>query len=182
MLAELRETLLDIAKLSLDHYHRHSEIPVAFLRSRPALVKKTLLNRPMCAIAVGRSLVVDVDGAVLPCQAFLRSVARPAALDSAFETARLGMIWDEGADLQIENAKHAVRNLSIVRRKADKWSSYEKCAECSAFANCIVCPVSNGHIPTNLDPNRVPDLPCAFNKASFEAAQFFWRSLDERKG
>ena len=53
--------------------------------------------------------------------------------------------------------------------------------EVAYLTECMVCPVSIGHIPGNRDPHRVPDFPCAFNLVMLGARDRFQAAIDPRR-
>jgi hypothetical protein len=60
----------------------------------------------------------------------------------------------------------AARATGLFHARNEKYSSYDRCAECRFAAECSICPTSIGHIPGNTDPRRVPDFGCAYNLVS----------------
>ncbi len=86
---------------------------------------------------------------------------------------RLGDIRAPGFGRRREQYPTAAAAAGIFTGKEDKRSSYRTCRGCRFVHLCSVCPVSIGHIPGNTDPNRVPDLQCAFNLAVLTARERF---------
>ena len=103
-----------------------------------------------------------------------RSVALLTVLGCVSFTAAVTPIRAAKAD-----APPAFRFAKIFTDKEEKYSSYRACRGCRYLYQCSVCPVSIGHIPGNTDPNRVPDLQCAFNLAVLTAREKFFEATHE---
>jgi hypothetical protein len=94
-------------------------------------------------------------------------------LRQCLEPMRLGDIRAPTFGKRLEAYPAAAAAAKIFTDKEEKHSSYRTCRGCRFVNQCSVCPVSIGHIPGNTDPNRIPDLQCAFNLAVLTAREKF---------
>jgi radical SAM protein with 4Fe4S-binding SPASM domain len=179
MIEDLRNQMSRVVRTSLELFRTSQQVPVVVLRDEPRRPSAFARSAPMCTAGAGRSAVVDCDGAAYPCPVFVAS-ARFMDLPlyrSAHETARLGNIASRGFEERLAACREMLWELPIYRFKERKYSSYGSCSDCSAFSTCSVCPISIALCGARNDPQRVPDLACAFHRVSAEAAAAFWSSL-----
>jgi len=69
----------------------------------------------------------------------------------------------------------AACGTGLFHNKRRKYSTYGRCGECPYVGECSICPTSIGHIPGNIDPDRVPDFSCAYNRVSLKYRALFPR-------
>jgi len=177
------ETQFDrILESSLDRYWATGEIPFGGFEADDA----PNMHRPdalgMCGVARGEQPVVDVDGQVHGCVTFADSFQRfPSAfLKDRLASIRLGDLRDPVLPERFARFEESVHAAGIFHDKQLKRSSYRACGDCEYLTECMVCPVSIGHIPGNQDPHRVPDFPCAFNLVMLGARDRFQAAIDPR--
>jgi radical SAM protein with 4Fe4S-binding SPASM domain len=164
-----------IFKASLTHYLASGEVPVVmFRRSRGASGPRPR-RLTLCGVGRGEVLTVDVDGQVLGCVTFADSMQAigPGLLRESADAMRLGDLRDRRLDARLKRFPEVVQAAGVFNRKHDKYSSYQRCAECEFFTECGVCPASIGHIPGNSDPDRIPDSVCAYNLVAHRYRQRF---------
>jgi hypothetical protein len=127
-------------------------------------------------------VAVDGEGHVWGCHLFASSLQRlPPLAREVSEILDLGRIDDPDLDGRLAELPRAAHSLRLLADTKAKQSSRDACAECPHLEECLVCPLATCHIPDNLDPTRVPDLHCAFNRITLEAAAVFQeRTLETR--
>jgi alpha-beta hydrolase superfamily lysophospholipase/sulfatase maturation enzyme AslB (radical SAM superfamily) len=124
-------------------------------------------DRPMCGVVNGLTLAVDVNGQAYACTTLADSYQE---FPSPFMREGLrGMCMGNIADSDFVE-RHAsfaetARGVGMFNCKANKYSSYGRCAECAYFAMCLLCPVSIAHVQGSTDRDRVSDFCCAFYRA-----------------
>ena len=172
---ELAAQTEEILRVSIEHFRRTGEVP--FAPFRPAEPGDPPADGPltMCGAVAPNRPTVDVDGKVYGCVLFAESFQKipDGMLRQCLEPMRLGDIRAPGIGKRLEAYPAAAEAAKIFTDKEEKHSSYRACRGCRFVNQCSVCPVSIGHIPGNTDPNRVPDLQCAFNLAVLAARDLF---------
>jgi len=165
----------EILNASIEHFRRTGEVPFAPFRSGEPGDPPADGPPTMCSAAGTTSPAVDVDGQVYGCVMFAESYQDipDGMLRQCLEPMRLGDIRAPGFGARLEAYPAAAEAAKIFTNKEEKRSSYRTCRGCRFVHQCSVCPVSIGHIPGNTDPNRVPDLQCAFNLAVLAARELF---------
>ena len=176
MIDDLAEQLDRIRTLCGDDTLRSARPPIAaFGRSR----RSRLLPRspePMCGAVDGGRLVVDPGGLCHGCSTWIDSMQNlpEGLLTDTLGKLRLGELTSPELADRLNGLPQAARRCQIFMSKEEKHSSYGECGSCFARSECLVCPISIGHIPGNRDPRRVPDLQCAFNRAVVAARHDLW--------
>ena len=172
---ELAAQIEEILSVSIEHFRRTGEVPFAPFRSGEPGDPPADGPPTMCSAAGTTSPAVDVDGQVFGCVMFAESYQTipDGMLRQCLEPMRLGNIRAPGFGKRLEAYPAAAEAAKIFTKKEEKRSSYRTCRGCRFVHQCSVCPVSIGHIPGNTDPNRVPDLQCAFNLAVLAARDLF---------
>jgi sulfatase maturation enzyme AslB (radical SAM superfamily) len=172
---ELAAQIEEILNLSIEHFRRTGEVPFAPFRSGEPGDPPADGPPTMCSAAGTTSPAVDVDGQVYGCVMFAESYQTipDGMLRRCLEPMRLGNIRAPDFGKRLEAYPAAAEAAKIFTNKEEKRSSYRTCRGCRFVNQCSVCPVSIGHIPGNTDPNRVPDLQCAFNLAVLAARDLF---------
>jgi sulfatase maturation enzyme AslB (radical SAM superfamily) len=169
------------AILLMSRYHRRRTGVTAFVpfqattRDEPAASG----GPAMCSAANPDELALGVDGRVHRCVMLIDSYQNiPAGpLTCGPEQLRLGDLGHPDLDRRLEAFPAAVKAAGIFTNKQDKHSSYRQCNGCRYLHQCSICPVSICHIPGNVDPKRVPDLPCALNLVVLAAREVFLGEL-----
>jgi radical SAM protein with 4Fe4S-binding SPASM domain len=173
------ETLADqvegILKHSIEYFRQSGDVPFAPFKPGTPVDEPTNGPPTMCSAAGTTSPAVDVDGQVYGCVMFAESFQSfpNGMLQQCLEPMRLGNIRSPAFRKRLEKYPAAAAAAGIFTDKEEKRSSYRSCRGCRFLYQCSVCPVSIGHIPGNTDPNRVPDLQCAFNLAVLTAREKF---------
>ncbi len=175
---ELRRQVDQVLADSLELFEREGRTPVAFLRPRTRRQRRPFV----CAAASGDAVAVDGDGRVWGCHLFASSLQRlPPLAREASDILALGPIDDPDLDRRLTELPRAARSLDLLADRKARRSSRHACSDCPHLRECLVCPLATCHIPGNLDPTRVPDLHCAFNRITLEAAAAFQeRTLETR--
>jgi sulfatase maturation enzyme AslB (radical SAM superfamily) len=182
-LATLDRQLKEASALCRRRFVETGAIPFQLLRRHRRNPRRPARGgAPMCRIAEGDGVCVDVDGEITACGAFARSlVAPPTGLAAAaFAGARLGHVRNRDVLKCLEVQRRAVADQPAFSTKERKHSPYAQCARCDAFAECRVCPAAIVNQPGNLDPDAVPPLPCAFTLLSAKHRRRFqaWRRTE----
>lgn len=160
---------------SLAHWRRTGRVPVEVFRRGHEPPPRKPCERPMCGVAEGETLTVDVDGEAYPCTVFAGSYQTmdSAPLRATFDLMRMGNVADPRFAERYAAFGETVRGALIFHSKANKHSSYALCRECEHNALCFLCPVSILHVPGNADPDRVSDFCCAYYLTSLKYRQRF---------
>jgi MoaA/NifB/PqqE/SkfB family radical SAM enzyme len=121
----------------------------------------------MCGI-LADGVTVDVDGSVVACVAFAASVLRPSTelMRRVCAAARMGGLRGESLGRRRLEAARALEGVGAFTHRERKRSGYRACAACPRLDECFVCPAAIAH--GGDDPDRVPDIWCAWNQASLE--------------
>lgn len=174
-ISELEAQVLSIYDLSRRHFSEVNRVPVAFLRREKHKARNRNRARAMCGVIDGADLLIDVDGQAYGCVLFTESYQkyRSDFLAKRMRALRLGNFlgpdfWERYAALP-----NAARKAELFHHKEKKHSGYGKCKGCTYLDECAVCPVSIGYDPNNLDPHRVPDFLCAFNRVTLKYRRRF---------
>jgi sulfatase maturation enzyme AslB (radical SAM superfamily) len=168
MREELHRQTRAALDLCLAHRRRTGELTVTSFRPFWRARTPSPRNMPMCGVHAGDRAVVGADGTAFACAALV-GMARPAGaglLGEAVDLLRLGPVADRAFPANLAALPARLRGSALFGDKERKRSSYARCGECRFIAECMICPVSIAAIPGNDDPNRVPDLPCAWNLAA----------------
>ncbi len=155
---------------SLRHWRKTGQIPLLNFRGMNTDPPHERGNRPMCALAKGNILTVDVDGQVYGCPVLAGSYQRidSTGLAGRWTAMRMGNIHDPRFAQRHAAFPEAARQTGMFDHKEEKYSSYGRCGNCRYFDECSLCPGSIAHVPGNKDPNRVSDFCCAFNLISLK--------------
>jgi radical SAM protein with 4Fe4S-binding SPASM domain len=174
-LQELDNQMSHVYRESLKHLRRSGEIPLLLFRKESVASKPRTLKRPMCGIARGKSLAVDVDGRVYPCAALARSYLDPRVRVPECATAPLIVsdsttpdFWHRYAEI-----RKVIGRDPIFNHKERKYSSYGRCKDCRYFEQCGVCPASIAFDVGHTDAHRVSDFLCAFNMVALKYGNRF---------
>ena len=165
-LQDLDGELSKVSDACLEHYEAIRQIPlVQFRNYRKRLTTQREEQLPVCGIARGEHLAIDVDGQAYGCARLVPSyqVFRGDLLTEASRVLSAGPIGVSSFDCSLSELKAAAPQLELFRKKSSKYSRYEKCDRCAYLGECQYCPADIGRFPENSDPCRVPDFLCAFN-------------------
>jgi sulfatase maturation enzyme AslB (radical SAM superfamily) len=157
-----------------EHFGRTGEMPFLPFRRTSRTRDRRRRGVPMCRIADGHAVFVDVDGEAVACGLLARSWAAPTTElgRRAAEAAHLGPVTDPDLSRRLAACRSALAELCLFDRKERKSSPYAECETCSALHECRVCPLAIANQPDNDDPDAIPPLPCAFYSL---AAKYRWR-------
>ncbi len=147
-----------------EHFKRTGEMPfLPFRRERSARGRRRR-EVPMCRIADGHAVLVDVDGEAVACALLARSWVAPVSElgRRAAEVARLGPVTGPDLPGRLAACRKALAELRLFDHKERKRSPYAECSACGALHECRVCPLAIANQPGNDDPDAIPPLPCAF--------------------
>jgi len=163
-ITELDRAFARVFDTVVTHYNRTGHIPIGLWRntSTPA---RSASTGPICSVATGSKLTIDVDGNTVACVALAPSYqSYPTIfLRDRAEALQFGHVESAALSDTFATAPAAARASGLFHNKSGKHSSYGRCADCQYVSRCGYCPVSIGHQRENDDPNRVPDFICAFN-------------------
>jgi sulfatase maturation enzyme AslB (radical SAM superfamily) len=174
-IGELDRQFARVFDLSLAHYQRSGQVPVEVFRRHHAADLHHPVADEMCGVSRGEGITIDVDGQVTGCVTFAESYQRIASdfLKSRLDAMRMGPLQGPRFSERLALYPEAAARAGLFHNKRSKHSSYRRCGECEYVAECSVCPVSIGHIPGNRDPDRVPDLSCAYNLVAHKYRALF---------
>jgi hypothetical protein len=85
----------------------------------------------------------------------------------------IGHVDDADLEHRVREFRARLRSVAMFNDKANKFSSYGRCGECSYLSRCSICPAGIAHLAGNTDPNRVPDFPCAFTRVALACRDRF---------
>jgi MoaA/NifB/PqqE/SkfB family radical SAM enzyme len=147
------------------HYLSTGRIPFRSLQARRA---PTAGGDHLCGMGRGESLTVDVDGTVTGCVTTARSYQRfPATpLGRTFGRLQIGRVGRPDLGRRLAGFRRRVEDSGLFDNRLRKYSSYRRCATCRDLAECTICPAAVVLGGTTDDPDRIPDLVCAFNRVS----------------
>jgi uncharacterized protein len=171
------ERILDVG---LRHFRASGSMPLLLLRGKAPASAPRYRCGTMCGVVRGMTPAVDVDGRVYACALLVEQLvnAGHSWFSDELRRLRIGDLCDTAFEETYAASVEKAWGSEILTRKENKRSAYGRCADCSAFAECGICPVSIGLLPGNQDPNRVPDLDCAFMQAASRARERFHREID----
>ncbi len=176
MIDDLSDQLARIRTLCGDNALRSARPPVAAFVQPGRGRRLPRSPEPMCGAVYGGRLVVDPGGLCHGCSTWVDSMQNlpEGLLTDTLGKLRLGELTSPELADRLDGLPRMARRCEIFMSKEEKHSSYGECGSCFARSECLVCPISIGHIPGNRDPHRVPDLQCAFNRAVAAARQDLW--------
>jgi len=164
-IASLDRECARVFRTCRSHYRRTGDVPFLPFRHDRDAPSRPRAGEFVCSIGGGETLAVDVDGQVYGCVVAAESlqVFPPGLLRERLGAMRLGDVHDTDLGARLAGYPDAAARAGMFTDKIAKYSSYGRCSECRHLAVCTVCPMSIGYAPGNTDPNRIPDLPCAWN-------------------
>jgi sulfatase maturation enzyme AslB (radical SAM superfamily) len=167
---ELARQLGRVFLTSLRVYRRSGRVPVTLLRRSAGRERRGRAPEWLCGLAQGHSLTVDVDGSVAGCVMLAESYQTfpTRLLRERAEALRLGRLDDPALPGRLVSFPAAVKAARLFDGPSRKHSRFGVCRRCRHRRSCSVCPVSIGRVPGNTDPDRVPDVVCAFNRIALE--------------
>jgi MoaA/NifB/PqqE/SkfB family radical SAM enzyme len=181
----LRTQLDEVAEACLGVYRSTGRVPVP--RLRPRAKGNPSQARPpsewLCALAEGTSLCVDVDGQVAGCGMLVESYQAlpPGLLPERVASLRLGSIHDPGLAERFAGLPAALAPTRLFEGRSRKHSSLGRCEDCSHRPECSICPICIGYVAGNTDPDRMPDVPCGFNRILGDCRARFRARLEEER-
>ena len=171
-----------ILDTSLDHVRRTGQVPLLLFGPlrKTCQVKR---SGAVCGAIQGWNLAVDVDGQVYGCALCVESVQEfrfplVQRLRQAVKIGHLNRDFSIGYRKFLEEAHHE----DLLNHRENKYSSCGRCADCSYFPDCMICPVSIAQSPGNMDPHRVPDFLCAFNRVAQKYRRLFLSKAQQARG
>jgi MoaA/NifB/PqqE/SkfB family radical SAM enzyme len=180
--AELDRQLGRVFQASRRFRLRTGRVPVTLFRGDGEAGARGPASEWLCGLGTGQTLAVDVDGSVVGCamlagsyQTFPTRLLREAAA-----ALRLGSVRDPGLPGRLAAFPAALAATRLFDGQSRKHSSFGRCRGCRYRRSCAVCPVSIGRIPGNADPDRVPDVACAFNRVALRYRSRFPRWCSRR--
>ena len=152
---------------SVRRFRRTGEVPVRLFRRGVRLARRAR-DGPPCAAASGKMFAVDVDGKVYGCvglaESYQEQVEGP--LQEQMRAMRLGDLRDRSFQRRLRAHPTAAASASLFGPRAERYTSYGRCADCRHVEECVMCPVAAATLPGNDDPRRNLDFPCAFCKVA----------------
>jgi len=141
--AELKRQMQAVFECCQEHHQRTGAIPLEVFR-RPATPPEAKPDRPVCRVNAPETQAIGIDGGVTGCPLLLAQEVGGTQAGPALRE------WITQPD------------WPGLRR--DRHSSHGQCRDCDFVDECLVCPVASANIPGNIDPRRLPDFNCAFNR------------------
>lgn len=159
-----------IYESSHSHLQRSGGVPVLLFRKRQEPSPAASPGMASCNLIRGTDPAVDVDGRVIGCEVLAPSHPRfpSTLLRSLSEAALSGRLGDSDLEACYEELPDRARRTGIFDHGEKRYSSYGRCGDCEYRDRCGVCPVASAYIPGNVDPNRVPDFQCVFNRIALK--------------
>jgi len=192
---ELERQVDEILRLSLERWRTTRTAPVRFLVGTPARDLDAPKDGFLCSAPAGMWPSVDPAGRAWACPLFASSLVRlPPLARRASRALDLGEVGGASYERRIATLVRRAARLRPFTDRLAKRSSLGVCADCELVAACQVCPGAICHAKEGRDPDRVPDLICAFNQVTLAARERFdamtggevraaWRrELDARVG
>ncbi len=179
---ELERQFSRIVDISLDHLRRSGKVPL-LLFAPPQESPRVRRGQAMCGAVQGRNLTVDIDGQVYGCTLCVESVQefRSPLVKRLLQALRIGYL-DDVFPLRHGVFLEAACQEDLLNHRDRKHSSLGPCVACPFFEECAICPVSIAQTPGNMDPHRVPDFPCAFNRVAQEYRRLFLSKARQARG
>jgi sulfatase maturation enzyme AslB (radical SAM superfamily) len=167
---ELDSQFARILAISLAHARRTGKMPVDILRNVEDRPLRPVKRPPMCGIARGTGIVVDVDGEVYGCNLLVGSYQEfgSDSMRDRLNELKMGRVDDPALGRRFASFPSAVRRERIFNRKDKKYSAYGACRDCRWFDRCFMCPACITRVPGSSDPDRVSDFYCAFNQVALK--------------
>jgi sulfatase maturation enzyme AslB (radical SAM superfamily) len=172
---QLEAQLARLVTTSVSRWRTTRQVPLELLRrSRRASDAPRETPGAPCRVASPQSFTVDPDGRAWGCPALAASLQTLPGLGRvASERLALGHVGDPGFRRRLERLPLVAGSLPLLANRTARWSSHGRCDSCEFSEQCSVCPAATVHIPGVLDPNRVPDHQCGFQRAVIAARQRF---------
>ena len=171
-LSELERQVGEVVELSVTHWKRAGEVPVAFLAGAPGPARYEPGDGPACGAPLGRSTCVDSGGTVWGCPLFASSLQKlPPLARQAARAVRFGSIGDAGLEARLDGRPRRIPRA--FTHKPAKRSSYGRCRDCELLSECVVCPAAICLAGDTADPDVIPDFQCAYNRVVFAARRRF---------
>lgn len=174
-IGEIEAQFEGVLTCSIRHRRRTGNVPLMVFENKFEDTSCRGGGGPMCGVVHGESLTVDVDGEVYGCAVFAGSYQCFGSrfLEESLDPLRMGGIADPAFPDRLESFPAATAEAALFHNKEAKYSSYGRCGECPYIALCTVCPVSIGHVPGNVDPDRVSDFCCAYYRTALRFRGMF---------
>jgi len=159
-----------ILAISLAHARRTGKMPVDILRNVDDRPPRPVARPPMCGIARGTGIIVDVDGEVYGCNLLVGSYQEfgSDSMRDRLNELRMGRVDAPALGRRFASFPSAVKRERIFNRKDKKYSAYGACRDCRWFDRCFMCPACIARVPGSSDPDRVSDFYCAFNQVALK--------------
>lgn len=170
-----------VFRLSLDHYRRTGDVPLALFRKEAADCAVRRRPSSMCGVGRAETPAVDVDGLVHGCVMFAGSYQTFRAAPLARRVAAMAMGDVAGLELAGGRATYtaALAESGVFDGRQHKHSGYGRCRDCRFLFDCAVCPMAIAYQPGG-DPRRIPDFVCAYNRVSLHYRSRFPPPPDAR--
>jgi sulfatase maturation enzyme AslB (radical SAM superfamily) len=170
---ELERQTDDIVAFSVAHWRRSGDVPVEFLRSRPARPEGSSMGF-VCGGPTGRGFCVDPDGHAWACPMLASSLRRlPTKALELSSVMDLGHALDPALPRRLAELPERARSQPLLTGKTERYSSFRPCRDCAFEGGCFVCPATLCHNEESQDVNRVPEALCAFNRSALRARAEF---------
>jgi len=165
-LTELDRQFRRVLAASLAHAKRTGRVPLRLFRTPFAF--RADPSDPMCGLADGFRVSVDVDGRVYGCPlAVPRFGSRISPILRRASAAMLmGRIEDPGLPEALPAYGDALRATGVFGPRGSMRSFRGLCRSCRYLDRCAICPLSIAYAPGARSPTRVPDFACAFSWAA----------------
>jgi radical SAM protein with 4Fe4S-binding SPASM domain len=175
----LEEQMDSVRALCLARSRSGMSIPCSLFSLGSATNSNSPVRAGMCGFGQGTDLVVDVDGSIAACSAFIQSFqsSRGDFHADLLANATIGNILEIEESSFISALRRRRDQMPVFLDRKSKWSSEGACRDCQFNSRCFVCPASIAQIPGNTDPNLIPDNQCAFNLALGRQLELFRKEI-----
>lgn len=170
---ELERQADDIVAFSVVRWQETGDVPVEFLRERPAPSGEPA-GGFVCGGPRGNGFCVDPNGHAWACPLLAGSLRRlnPKALELS-SVMDLGDALGPAFPKRLAQLPERGRTQPLFTDKTGRYSSVGRCRECAFEEGCFICPASLCHNQVSDDLNRVPDALCAFTRTTKAARAGF---------
>jgi sulfatase maturation enzyme AslB (radical SAM superfamily) len=172
----LRHQVRAIVESSLRQLDSTGTIPVTFLAGADPMPRPKP-GAPRCAAVSGASLCVDTAGKAWGCALFAGSLRRlPPLAASGSNVTFLGDVHDPAVVSRLASLPERARSHPLFSKTSPGCGAV-RCRSCDVAGDCFICPAAICEEATRLEPHRVPELACAFNRIALEGRGGFLDAL-----
>lgn len=179
--AVLQEQMERIVELGTRYWTEHQKVPLALLHGLLPANTSGPGDGFLCGAGVGKGLCVDSTGRGWTCPLFAATLHELPLLARAVSRAvDVGDVRSPDAWKRLAATRLRTGRFGLLTKHEERYSTYGPCRNCEFEDECFVCPAAVSHAPDDMDPDRIPDFHCAFNRAAALARRKFRREALQR--